>query len=124
MPHLPALAAALLLALAGSAHGEGASCTDACVAEEKQCITTLGEKARGNCGEGLRVCVQRCDPQRMNTALLDGGLGASTLRKPGTAVKSCEDACAMSTQLCMEAGNPQGACQNANTQCVERCAPG
>lgn len=58
-------------ALASPVRADGLACNNSCTNEHQQCIAHLGTSASGNCGDGYRLCVQRCDPQRMNSNYLE-----------------------------------------------------
>jgi len=68
-PNILMLAAGL--ALLTSAEAADLACNAGCTTEHQQCVTRLGDSAASNCGDGYRVCVQRCDPQRMNSSFLE-----------------------------------------------------
>lgn len=74
--------ALILLLLAGVARAEtphrflhpvpeeSDACIQACAETEAICWTKSSQSDR-HCDDGMRICVQRCDPQLMNSVLLD-----------------------------------------------------
>ncbi len=124
MNKLIAVVIVIGLVLSAAARAEGLACNDSCVSVRSQCIQTLGAESIGNCSDGFRLCVQRCDPRRMNTALLERNFNDARLnpKKADRIAMACGDHCAMSARLCVEGGNPGKACHAAQTACTERCA--
>jgi len=123
MNKLIAVVIVLALSVSAAVRAESLSCNSQCVDERSQCIETLGAKSVGNCGDGFRLCVQRCDPRRMNTALLESSFSAPRLApvKGDRTAQSCTSRCASAARLCVEGGNPASACHGAQLACAERC---
>lgn len=111
------------LVLSASVRADAGRCNTACSAEHGQCVDRLGDAASGNCGDGFRLCVQRCDPQRMNTAFLESDSTRRLLarQQPAASSNRCDDRCALSAQLCAAAGNSGAICRSAQQNCEARC---
>ncbi len=124
MNKLIAIAIVIGLSISAAVRAESLSCNEGCAVERSQCVTTLGKDSTSNCGDGFRLCVQRCDPRRMNTAFLESNLGTAKLvpSKADAGARACGDNCAMSARLCVNGGNSSTACHSAQTACVARCA--
>lgn len=124
MNKLIAIVLTLGLALAASARAEGPSCNASCQVEEGRCAALAGASANGNCRDGFRVCVQRCDPSRQNSTFLDSFASERiALHRPISSNENarCEQGCAMSGRSCVEAGNDRGNCRSAQQACMGRC---
>lgn len=124
MNKLIAIAIALGLAFTSAVYADGMACNTSCAAEQTQCVTKLGSVAKGNCNDGFRICVQRCDPRRMNTAFLESDASSRTLhRRPSKdVVQACAGQCALSARTCVESGNGRDDCRGAQMACQDRCA--
>ena len=111
------------LVLSASVRADGGQCNNACSSEHGQCMDRLGSAATGNCGDGFRLCVQRCNPQRMNTAFLESHSTQRLLARsqPAATANRCDSRCALSAQLCAESGNSGAICRNAQQNCEARC---
>ena len=114
---------------AGAVHGDSGQCIADCRSDRAQCAT-LGPDAGSNCGDGLRLCLQRCDPQRLNADLLsrmEGEFTAVARRAPGLSQAArneqrCEQACDMTSMNCSSAGNDASHCRLARQACTQRCS--
>lgn len=124
MNKLIAIAIVIGLALASAAKADGMGCTNGCATDHQLCVTRLGEAARGNCGDSYRLCVQRCDPRRSNTAYLDSEASRRSLHRRAGLDRAavCSNNCALSSRTCVEAGNDRSNCRSAQQACEERCA--
>lgn len=49
---------------------EADPCIQACASTEAACWVKSGQSDR-HCDDGMRICVQNCDPQLMNSVLLN-----------------------------------------------------
>lgn len=123
MNKLIAIAIVIGLALASAAKADGMGCTTGCATDHQLCVTRLGEAASGNCGDSYRLCVQRCDPRRSNTAYLDSETSRRSLyRRAGLGKAAvCSNNCALSSRTCVESGNGRSNCLSAQLACEDRC---
>lgn len=123
MNKLIALVIAIGLAIVSAAHANGAACNQSCSNEHSQCLSSLGAAATGNCNDGFRVCVQRCDPRRMNAAYLDSDATRRMLyrRANPDVVTACSGRCALLARTCAESNNGRSECRTAQLACDDRC---
>lgn len=117
------LTAGMAIMLGQPARAADPSCAAHCESEESACTTRLGPKSQGNCMDGFRVCVQRCNPHTLNATYLDGFAERRALYRVSRASEagSCSQNCVVAGRNCAEAGNSHKQCQAAQTSCVARC---
>ncbi|MES2683933.1 MAG: hypothetical protein V4650_10480 [Pseudomonadota bacterium] len=123
MNKLIAIAIAIGLALASAAKADGLACSGSCASDHQSCVARLGTAPSENCSIGYRVCVQRCDPRRSNTAYLDSFASKQNLyRRVGVDKAAvCNNHCALSSRTCVESGNGRSNCRSAQQACEDRC---
>ena len=114
------------MSLVSTAQADGASCTASCTVDHNRCTALPGASADGNCGDGYRLCVQRCDPRRMNSSFLESDAVKRSLlqRVASNGAQHCASNCAQSAQACVEVGNGRGNCHNTQVACESRCNAG
>ena len=123
MNKLIAIAIVIGLVLSSAVRADGGRCTAACSSDQEQCLSRLGVKSASNCGDGFRLCVQRCDPRRMNTSYLESDAARRSLyrQRPPSHTALCTNRCALSARGCVEAGNNRNDCRAAQLACEDRC---
>lgn len=127
MNKLIAIIIAVGLAIMSGAHAapnEAGACNSSCATEQDQCISRLGSASEGNCSDGFRICVQRCNPQRQNASFIESEQDRrlySKLIQASNMEHHCTSQCALSGRSCVEAGNQTSQCREAQNQCKVRC---
>ena len=111
-----------LLALAPTQVG---ACPTTCMSEKEHCVAKLGAPAEDNCKDGMRICIERCNPKGQNTAAFDAAesIARNARTKPfNPKIRACEQRCEVSSTVCVRSGpTSSNACGLGRQSCLDRC---
>ena len=123
------LASLLLGPILAAANPAGVgACPTACMAEKDHCVAKLGAPSEDNCKDGMRLCIERCNPTGQNTAAFDAAEERARNSRitdkdtpAGRQIRACEQRCEVSSTLCPRNGVSTNECGLGRQACIDRC---